>query len=239
MQNLNALHTRAQLCFAANRWKKRMLKNRTLHKKREECGTLTLTTNQWLSCRAPKPAVVSKLKCPVFVAHDMSGLRSMDRRRRGCGKVGIPRPLRDFQAQWEPCLWVSTERLFHSLSPAIPLLFAPPRPSLRVVTAHDMRPVPNTPGFIQMFADRDRTSRQGSPPARRLDLEDFSSHHDRIIPVHHALLLHREHHVQILSPAGQKCAAPLQSRDLKPLIEFGHVLLPEKPVRLLQPLHSL
>src|SRR5882762_2936598 len=183
--------------------------------------------------------VVSKLKCPVFVAHDMSGLRSMDRRRRGCGKVGIPRPLRDFQAQWEPCLWVSTERLFHSLSPAISLLFAPPRPSLRVVTAHDMRPVPNTPGFIQMFADRDRTSRQGSPPARRLDLEDFSSHHDRIIPVHHALLLHREHHVQILSPAGQKCAAPLQSRDLKPLIEFGHVLLPEKPVRLLQPLHSL
>src|SRR5467141_3220619 len=95
---------------------------------------------------------VSKLKCPVFVAHDMFSLRSMDRRRRGCGKVGIPRPLRDFQAQWEPCLWVSTERLFHSLSPAIPLLFAPPRPSLRVVTAHDMRPVPNTPGFIQMFA---------------------------------------------------------------------------------------
>src|SRR5579863_9516226 len=124
-------------------------------------------------------SVVSKLKCPVFVAHDMSGLRSMDRRRRGCGKVGIPRPLRDFQAQWEPCLWVSTERLFHSLSPAIPFLFAQPRPSLRVVTAHDMRPVPNTPGFIQMFADRDRTSRQGSPPARRLDLKHFSSHHNR------------------------------------------------------------
>ncbi|HEV2521955.1 MAG TPA: hypothetical protein VGT24_06195, partial [Candidatus Acidoferrales bacterium] len=48
-----------------------------------------------------KMAVVSKLKCPVFVAHDMSGLRSMDR-RRGCGKVGIPRLLRDFQAQGKP-----------------------------------------------------------------------------------------------------------------------------------------
>jgi hypothetical protein len=42
--------------------------------------------------------VVSKLKCPVFVAHDMSGLRLLGRRRRGCGKVGIPRLLRDSQA---------------------------------------------------------------------------------------------------------------------------------------------
>src|SRR4029077_6168174 len=84
--------------------------------------------------------VGSKLKCPVFVAHEMSGLRSMDRRRRGCGKVGIPRPLRDFQAQWKPCLVVSTERLFHSLSPAIPLRLARPRPSLLVVSAYDMRP---------------------------------------------------------------------------------------------------
>src|ERR1019366_3150073 len=100
--------------------------------------------------------VVSKLKCPVFVAHDMSGLRLLGRRRRGCGKVGIPRLLRNFQAQWEPCLWVSTERLFHSLSPAIQFALAQPRPSLRVVTAYDMRPVPNTPQLIKMFAHRNR-----------------------------------------------------------------------------------
>src|ERR1700674_100167 len=94
--------------------------------------------------------------------------------------------------------------------------------------------VPNTPQLIQMFAYSDRTSRQGPPPARRLDLENFSSHHDRIIPVHHSLLLQREHHVQILSPAGQKCAARLQRRNLKPLIELRHVVLPQKLVRLLQ-----
>src|SRR5579863_9768107 len=28
----------------------------------------------------------------------------MERRRRGCGKVGIPRLLRDFQAEWKTCL---------------------------------------------------------------------------------------------------------------------------------------
>src|ERR1700676_2369221 len=103
--------------------------------------------------------VVSKLKCPVFVAHDMSGLRSMDRRLRGCGKVGIPRLLRDSQAQWKTCSWFSTERLFHSLFPSIQFALAQPRISLRGVAAHDMRPVPDTPGFIQVFAHRDRASR--------------------------------------------------------------------------------
>src|ERR1700719_5177331 len=95
--------------------------------------------------------VGSKLKCPLFRAHDMSGLRLRDR-RRGCGKVGIPRLLRDFQAQWKTWFWFSTERLFHSLSPAIRFVLAQPRPSLRVVAAHHMRPVPNTPGLIKMFA---------------------------------------------------------------------------------------
>src|SRR6266403_404235 len=177
--------------------------------------------------------VVSKLKCPVFVAHDVSALRLMDR-RRGCGKVGIPRFLRDSQAQWEPCLWVSTERLSHSLSPAIRFALAQPRPSLRVVAAHDMRRVPNTPGLIQMFADGDRTSGQASPPARRLDLENLSSPYHCVIPAHHSLLLHREHHLQVFSPAREKCAAPLHRRDLKPLIELRHVLLSQKRVGLFQ-----
>src|SRR5260370_31773397 len=102
--------------------------------------------------------VVSKLKCPVFVAHDMSGSWSMDR-RRGCGKVGIPRLLRDFQAQWKTCFWFSTQRLFHNLFPAIQFALAQPRPSLRGVATDDVWPVPDTPGFIQMLAHRDRTTR--------------------------------------------------------------------------------
>jgi len=161
----------------------------------------------------------------------------MDRRRRGCGKVGIPRPLRDFQAQWKPCLWVSTERLFHSLSPAIPLRPAQPRPSFRVVTPYDVRPVTNAPQLIQVFAHRDRASRQRSPPARSLELEYCFSHHHRIIPVHHSLLLHREHHVQVLSPVGQKRAARVQGRNPKPPIELGHVVLPQELVRPL-PCHN-
>ncbi|MBZ5641906.1 MAG: hypothetical protein LAO19_04035 [Acidobacteriia bacterium] len=38
-------------------------------------------------------------------------------RRRGCGKVGIPRRLRDSQAQWKSCFYFSTQRLFHSPFP--------------------------------------------------------------------------------------------------------------------------
>src|SRR5882762_11022153 len=179
-------------------------------------------------------AVGSKLKCPVFVAHDMSASWLMDRRRRGCGKVGIPRLLRDSQAQWKTWFWFSTERLLHSLSQAIRFVLPQPRPSLRVVTAHHMRPVPNTPALVQMFTDRHRASGQSSSPARRFDLQNLSSHYDRVIPAHHACLLHREHHLQILSPAGHKRAALLRRRDLKPLIELGHVFLPQKNVGFLQ-----
>ncbi|MGA9884349.1 MAG: hypothetical protein WBQ34_11585 [Candidatus Acidiferrales bacterium] len=36
-----------------------------------------------------------------------------DHHRRSGGKVGIPWVGRDSQAQWETCLWFSTQRLFH------------------------------------------------------------------------------------------------------------------------------
>src|SRR5450756_456945 len=99
--------------------------------------------------------VVSKLKCPLFRAHDMSGLRLRDR-RRGCGKVGIPRCVRDSQAERKSLpLGFSSQRLFHSLSPAIPFALAQTRPSSRVITADDMRPIANTPALVPMLADRD------------------------------------------------------------------------------------
>src|ERR1017187_9854703 len=174
--------------------------------------------------------VVSKLKCPLFRAHDMSCLRLKDR-RRGCGKVGIPRCVLDSQAERKSLpLGFSSQRLFHSLSPAIQFALAQTRPSLRVITADDMRPIANTPALVQMLADRDRASGQSSPPARRFDLQNLSSHYDGVIPVHHSLLLHREHHLEILSPAGHKGAPPLCSGDLKTPIELGRVFLPEKNV---------
>ena len=71
----------------------------------------------WGGMLAESCHVVSKLKCPVFLARDMSGLSYTTSGRRGCGKVGIPRLLRDFQARWESrVLDFSTSRLFHSPS---------------------------------------------------------------------------------------------------------------------------
>jgi len=58
--------------------------------------------------------VGSKLKCPVFVAREMSGHRLISR-RRSCGKVGIPRWVRDFQARRESRVFdFSAGRLCHS-----------------------------------------------------------------------------------------------------------------------------
>jgi hypothetical protein len=49
----------------------------------------------------------------------MSGLMLIASRRRGWGKVGIPRSLRDFQARWESRVYdFSTARLLHSPSRA-------------------------------------------------------------------------------------------------------------------------
>src|SRR5271154_6112869 len=167
----------------------------------------------------------------------MSGLRLRERRRRDCGKVGIPRFGRDSQAWWESPKDFSTERLFHSL-----LRFVLPRlrqagPSFRVVATHHVRPISNAPALIQMFADGDRASSECSSPARRFDLPSFPSHHYRVIPAHHPRLLHREQNIQILPLARQKRATRLQSRHLKSLIELGRVLLLEKSIGLLQRAH--
>ena len=89
----------------------------------------------------------------------MSGLRLREQRRRDCGKVGIPRFGRDFQARWESPKDFSTVRLFHSLPPPVSLRFGQAGLSLRVVTTHRVRPIVNAPALIEMFADGDRTSR--------------------------------------------------------------------------------
>ena len=64
----------------------------------------------------PTVSVVSKCKCPLFVASDMSGFDKSVSRRRGGGKVRIPRLLRDLQAWWESRLSdFSSSRLFRRL----------------------------------------------------------------------------------------------------------------------------
>src|ERR1035438_6808204 len=66
----------------------------------------------------------------------MSGLRLRERRRRDCGKVGIPRFGRDFQARWESPKDFSTERLFHSFFPPVLLRLWQEGPSFRVVATN-------------------------------------------------------------------------------------------------------
>jgi hypothetical protein len=83
-------------------------------------------------------SVVSKLKCPLFRAHDMSGLSLRECRRRDCGKVEIPRFGRDFQARWESPKDFSTERRFHSLP--VLLGFGQQGTTLRAAATHHVRP---------------------------------------------------------------------------------------------------
>jgi hypothetical protein len=113
-------------------------------------GGESLCSDHRLS-RPRRDAVASKSKCPLLRAHEMSGLRLREYRRRGCGKVEIPRFGRDFQARWESPKDFSTERLFHSLPPAIWLRFRQKGPSLSVVASHHMRPIMNTPALVQVF----------------------------------------------------------------------------------------
>src|SRR5882762_5018863 len=42
----------------------------------------------------------------------------MDRRRRGCGEVGMPGLLRDFQAEWKSCFSFPRSAFSTALSPA-------------------------------------------------------------------------------------------------------------------------
>jgi hypothetical protein len=74
-----------------------------------------LKTENHRAYRVSAVGVLSKLKCPLFITSEMSGLRLIPRSSRSCGKVGIPRCWRDFQASWESLLLdFSNSRLFHS-----------------------------------------------------------------------------------------------------------------------------
>src|SRR6202007_1479727 len=178
--------------------------------------------------------VLSKLKCPVFLASEMSvspfplpmGVRL--RSRRGCGKVGIPPGLRDSQAQGKTCFWFSTERLFHSLPP--PSRFFQQGPALRVIPSHDMRSVADGPSAIQMLVHRDPASGQTAAPIGAFDLQPQILNAHRVVASYGARLLEREDEVQVSSPTGQNRAARLGRWDAEALVELGHAVLPQELV---------
>src|SRR5665213_1781992 len=134
------------------------------------------------------------MKCPVL---------SLTSSRRGCGKVGIPRGLRDFQARWEsPLLDFSTERLFHGLC-RLHSNWHQGR-SLSRVVSESMWSVGQGEGCIQMLVHGHRAAGQGAAPADRLALQGQVLKTDGVVLVDCALELGREDQVKILARAGQK-----------------------------------
>src|SRR5215469_1489227 len=88
------------------------------------------------------------MKCPV--------LCSYSRRRRSCGKVGIPLCWRDFQAWWEsPLLGFSTTCLFHSLGRGANFRDGT---SLAGVMPQPSGPVSHAESSVQVLVDGDRAS---------------------------------------------------------------------------------
>jgi hypothetical protein len=68
----------------------------------------------------------------------------------------------------------------------------------------------------------------------RFDLQAEVLKAHGVVPIHRTLKLQAENEVQVLTSAGQKCRSPFRSAHLKAAIELGHVVFPQKPVRLLQ-----
>lgn len=88
----------------------------------------------------------------------MSGWLSSASSRRSCGKVGILRSLRDFQARWNGLLLeFSTERLFHSFWRRNDLLHVL---ALGGVAPQSLRPVGEAESAVQMLMNRDRAAGQ-------------------------------------------------------------------------------
>jgi len=164
-----------------------------------------------------KSSVVSKLKCPVFVAHDMSGSWSMDR-RRGCGKVGIPRLFAGFPSAVENLFLVFHAAAFPQPFPGDPVCAR----TATAILARCSEPDDVWPYRILQVSSRCShtvTEQPASVPA------NASARSEKLFlpprpyyPGSPRAAVAREHHVQVLSPTGQKRFARLQRRDPKPLI---------------------
>src|SRR5258708_37075885 len=127
------------------------------------------------------PYVRSKLKGPVFVARDLSGFK-LTSSRWGCGKVGIPRVLRDFQAGWESrFLDFSTPRLFHSPSRRC-FVCCQGYPLGRVMT-DSVWSVSEAQSSVQVLMNHCVAAGQRGSPSQRFDLKSEMLKADRIVPI--------------------------------------------------------
>ena len=93
-----------------------------------------------------------------------------------------------------------------------------------------MRPVTNHHGTIQHFVNGHCATRQRIPPACLADLEHPIIQHYRVVLVHVALVLNREHPIQILARGSDKRATHLLCGNRKPPVKLIHILRPQKQV---------
>src|SRR6201987_5461331 len=159
----------------------------------------------------------------------MSGFRLIASRSRGCGKVGIPRILRDFQARRESrFLDFSALRLFHS--PTRAYFFFRHRHSFRTVVAETLGAVSNRESSVQVLVHGDRTAGQGRTPAHRFNLQAQILNVYRVVAVDGTFELQGEDQIQISAGTGYKRIATLCRRHLKASIELGDVVLAQEAI---------
>ena len=153
----------------------------------------------------------------------------MTSRSRGCGKVGIPRSLRDFQARRESqFLDFSALRLFHSPPRADFFVFQ--RHSFPTVVAETLGPVSNRVSSIQVLVHRHRAPSQRRTPAHRFKLQAQVLNAYRVVAVDGTFELQGEDQIQISAGAAHKRAAPLRRPHLKASIELGDVVFTQEAI---------
>src|SRR5450759_616509 len=102
--------------------------------------------------------------------------------------------------------------------------------SLAAIAPHYVRSVTDRHGFIQMFVDRYRTSRQRVAESCFADLPRTVPDCHRVVLFHYALSLHSEDPVQVAPPCPPKCRAFLRRRYAELVVELPDVPLPEKSI---------
>src|SRR6266446_3080767 len=85
-----------------------------------------------------------------------------------------------------------------------------------------------------MLMNGDATTGERGAQLTTLQLPGLVGETDRIIAGHDALVLQREHQVQILASPRHESSPTLTGRLTETLIELLHILLMEKPIGLLQ-----
>src|SRR6267142_1099957 len=93
--------------------------------------------------------------------------------------------------------------------------------------------------LVQMLMNGDPTTGEGGAQLTALELPDLVGETHRVIARDDALVLQREHQVEILAPEGHESSASLTSRLTETLVKLLHILLSKKAIGLFQSLDLL